>query len=63
MSDIKESGSACDSRTSVIVNWRSGALVAPPVIASVMIGARFQQGISFVSAGRVLKESPWQTGL
>jgi hypothetical protein len=39
-----------------IVEWGAGAEVTPPVVEAVMISTASQQGISFVSAGRVLKD-------
>lgn len=39
-----------------IVEWSAGVEVTPPVVEAVMISAASQQGISFVSEGRVIKE-------
>lgn len=39
-----------------IVNWRSEQPVNPPVIEAVMISTSQQQGISFLSKGRLLQE-------
>ena len=39
-----------------IVEWDSAVEVARPVVEAVMIGTASQQGISFVSTGRVIKE-------
>lgn len=39
-----------------IVEWRSETPVNPPVIEAVMISTSQQQGISFLSTGRVLQE-------
>ena len=39
-----------------IVNWQSDKSVTPPVIEAVMISTSQQQGISFLSEGRVLQE-------
>ncbi|HIK08310.1 MAG TPA: DUF3124 domain-containing protein [Trichormus sp. M33_DOE_039] len=38
-----------------IVEWVSSTTVAEPVVEAVMIGSDFQQGISFISPGRVIK--------
>lgn len=38
-----------------IVEWVAQTEVSQPVIEAVMIGSGFQQGISFVSLGRVIK--------
>jgi hypothetical protein len=39
-----------------IVNWKSDQAVTHPVIETVMISTTQQQGISFLSEGRVLQE-------
>jgi hypothetical protein len=41
-----------------IVRWVSETPVNPPLVECVMIGARSGQGISFVSTGRVIADSP-----
>ncbi|WP_303850872.1 DUF3124 domain-containing protein [Seleniivibrio woodruffii] len=51
---VKESDTAGGSGASFIVRWKSSADVTDPVIESVMIGAKTQQGISFTSRGVVL---------
>jgi hypothetical protein len=38
-----------------IVEWGAGVEVTEPVVEAVMISTASQQGISFVSAGRVIK--------
>jgi PBP1b-binding outer membrane lipoprotein LpoB len=38
-----------------LVEWISSTTVAEPVVEAVMIGSDFQQGISFISPGRVIK--------
>lgn len=48
----KEGGSGAN----FIVEWQSATLVNSPVIETIMIGARSQQGVSFTSRGRVLAE-------
>lgn len=40
-----------------IVEWKSEAPVFPPVVEAVMISTSQQQGISFVSVGRVIEEA------
>jgi hypothetical protein len=40
-----------------IVRWRSAEKVTAPMIETIMIGTARQQGISFISPGRVLKET------
>jgi hypothetical protein len=39
-----------------IVDWQSEAPIIPPVIEAVNISTTQQQGISFLSVGRVLQE-------
>lgn len=39
-----------------LVEWRSDAPIIPPVIEAVNISTSNQQGISFLSAGRVIEE-------
>jgi hypothetical protein len=39
-----------------IVEWSAGAEVTAPVVEAVMISTASQQGISFVSQGRVIKD-------
>ncbi len=51
---VKESDTAGGSGASFIVRWKSSADVTDPVIESVMIGAKTQQGISFTSRGAIL---------
>ena len=38
--------------------WEAGSAVVEPIIESVMIGTKMQQGISFISTGRVINGSP-----
>ncbi|BAT52057.1 hypothetical protein NOS3756_09880 [Nostoc sp. NIES-3756] len=38
-----------------IVQWVAAKTVSQPIIEAVMIGTDFQQGISFISPGRVIK--------
>ena len=51
---IKESDKSGGSGANFIVQWQSGTKVNAPVIESVMIGTKTQQGISFISPGRVI---------
>lgn len=41
-----------------IVEWSAKNIVTEPVVEAVMVTARSSQGISFVSAGRVIKKWP-----
>ena len=53
---VKESDKTGGSGANFIVQWKSTREVNPPIIESIMIGAQRQQGISFTSRGRVVKE-------
>jgi len=53
---IRESDKTGGSGANFIVRWKSENEVNPPIIESVMIGTRMQQGISFTSRGQVIKE-------
>ena len=53
---VKESDKTGGSGANFIVQWKSKRNVNPPIIESVMIGAQRQQGISFTSRGRVIKD-------
>ncbi|AFY41217.1 DUF3124 domain-containing protein [Nostoc sp. PCC 7107] len=48
-----------DSRGGVganfIVEWVSSTAISEPIVEAVMIGTDFQQGISFISPGKVIK--------
>jgi hypothetical protein len=53
---IKESDDKGGSGANFIVKWRSDLQVNAPIIESVMIGTRNQQGVSFTSRGQVIEE-------
>ncbi|PKL49542.1 MAG: hypothetical protein CVV42_06050 [Candidatus Riflebacteria bacterium HGW-Riflebacteria-2] len=53
---INESDPAGGSGPSFIVRWRAEQAVYQPIVETVMIGTKSQQGISFTSSGRVLEE-------
>ena len=53
---IKESDKIGGSGANFIIKWSSAQMVNPPIIESVMIGTYGQQGISFTSRGKVIKE-------
>jgi ketosteroid isomerase-like protein len=53
---IQESDKAGGSGAFFMVAWRSDRPVNPPILESVMIGTKSQQGISFTSRGRVVAE-------
>lgn len=49
---VGESDKSGGSGAKFIVNWQSTVKVNPPIVEGVMIGAKMQQGISFVSRGQ-----------
>ena len=51
---VPESDKSGGSGAKFIIKWQSGEPVAEPLIESVMISTKTQQGISFTSRGRVL---------
>jgi len=51
---IPESDKGGGSGANFVVKWHSDKLLNPPIIESIMIGARNQQGISFTSRGKVI---------
>ena len=53
---VHESDKAGGSGASFLVEWEAIKPVNPPIIETVMIGAKTQQGISFTSRGQVIKE-------
>jgi hypothetical protein len=53
---VHESDKAGGSGASFLMEWEALKPVNPPVIETVMIGAKTQQGISFTSRGQVIKE-------
>ena len=54
---VNESDQSGGAGASFRVKWKSDAGVTEPVIETVMIGTRTQQGISFTSRGVVVRES------
>jgi hypothetical protein len=53
---VKESDESGGSGANFIVTWKADQAVHWPIIESVMIGTRSQQGISFTSRGQVIQE-------
>ncbi len=53
---VKESDTRGGSGASFIVKWRADSPVTAPIVESVMIGTRGQQGISFTSRAQALQE-------
>ena len=51
---IPEKDKAGGSGANFIVKWKADRPVNPPIVESVMIGTKSQQGISFTSRGRVI---------
>jgi hypothetical protein len=43
---------------SFIVRWKSAAKVSEPIVEAAMIGDRSGQGVSFVTRGKVVRDSP-----
>ncbi len=54
---VRESDARGGSGANFIVRWRADSRINEPVIESVMIGVRGQQGISFTSRARVIQEN------
>jgi hypothetical protein len=54
---IPESDKSGGSGASFMVTWESRTKVTAPLIEAIMIGTKGQQGVSFTSPGRVIKES------
>ncbi len=55
---VPESDSLGGSGAKFLVDWKAEEAVVEPIVESVMIGTKLQQGISFVSMGRVIKGTP-----
>lgn len=55
---VPESETKGGSGAKFLVEWETGSPVSEPIIESVMIGTKMQQGISFISTGRVIKGTP-----
>lgn len=58
---IPETDTRAGVAGSFLVEWSSAEAVSAPVIEAVMIGVRGQQGISFLSHGRVLRPASRST--
>ncbi|HEY3277104.1 MAG TPA: DUF3124 domain-containing protein [Syntrophorhabdaceae bacterium] len=54
---VKESDDKGGSGANIIVVWRAEKQVNAPIVESIMIGTRNQQGISFTSRGQAVGES------
>ncbi|MEP7274045.1 MAG: DUF3124 domain-containing protein [Acidobacteriota bacterium] len=53
---VAEDDTSGGAGANFIVEWGAGSEVTQPVVEAVMISTASQQGISFVSAGRVIKD-------
>jgi hypothetical protein len=53
---VESSNTLGGAGANFLVTWRAATLVSPPVIEAVMISTASQQGVSFVSPGRVIAE-------
>jgi Protein of unknown function (DUF3124) len=53
---VAEDDTSGGAGANFIVEWSAGSEVTVPVVEAVMISTASQQGISFVSTGRVIKE-------
>lgn len=53
---VPESDKAGGSGANFIVRWTADQAASAPIIETIMIGTESQQGISFVSPGRVISE-------
>ena len=51
---IPERDESGGSGANFIVEWKSDKFVNPPIVESIMIGTKTQQGVSFTSRGRVI---------
>lgn len=52
---VEESEVRGGSGAKFLVEWQAAKSVTEPIIESIMIGTKMQQGISFISRGRVIK--------
>jgi hypothetical protein len=55
---VEEQDTTGGTGANFIVEWSASSDVTPPVVEAVMISTAVQQGISFVSTGRVLTNQP-----
>lgn len=55
---VNESDKEGGSGASFLVKWSATKPINQPIIESVMIGTKSQQGISFTSRGQILLEGP-----
>jgi hypothetical protein len=53
---VPESDKAGGSGANFVVRWKSRLPVNPPIVETIMISTRMQQGISFTSRGQPIQE-------
>lgn len=51
---VRESDTKGGSGAKFLVHWHADTPISEPIVESVMIGTQMQQGISFISTGRVI---------
>ena len=51
---VRESENEGGSGAKFLVRWHADTPISEPIVESVMIGTQMQQGISFISTGRVI---------
>jgi hypothetical protein len=51
---VRESDKGGGSGAKFLVHWHAEKPVSEPIVESIMIGTQLQQGISFISPGRVI---------
>ncbi|MFP7755577.1 DUF3124 domain-containing protein [Thermodesulfobacteriota bacterium B35] len=52
---VRENGPQGGSGAKFLVRWQADRPVVAPIVESIMIGTKMQQGISFISRGRVIR--------
>ena len=55
---VRESESKGGVGAKFLIEWEASTAVTEPIVESVMIGTKMQQGISFISPGRAIKGVP-----
>jgi hypothetical protein len=59
---VQDSDTAGGSGAKFLVEWSAQKGVTEPIIESIMIGTKMQQGISFVSRGKVIQGRTYEKG-
>jgi len=54
---VKKPDQSPGSGACFVVKWRAAKRVSPPIVECILIGATGQQGISFVTRGRVIAQT------